>query len=480
MSRFSGSDSRAQKAAISAFAAPTYDDPEVVHSRESSSGRTKDSDSVSIQSRHTLRTFAANIDDAEDPDAADPWSTIPRSNRRAAALNEDSTELLTTQQRRQLLMRALMQLVVLFVVCLVGLGGTLWLALPVISPDDKPLFKIPRNFDDLKALNGILQHYKNEHFVRVLICWFIVYLFLQAFSIPGSMYMSILAGALFGVPIALPLVCTTVATGATICYLISKFLGVVLIALPSWKARMDQWKDKLADHEGDLLSYLIILRMMPLPPHNIVNIMSPHLGIGIPVFWLSTFGGIFASSVIHTTIGEKLDQMTSADDFHLFSLRNCLLLGGVGLAVMLPVLMKKYGRSAQLDQGTDTPAHGPLFLTPEDGEEDAQDARLPPSFRRNLVGQQRGLDTDDDDDDDDELPPRSLSTDNIADHQDAFPTWGRDSRIGEDEFEADTHTGVFPDRRQSHSASSRTTSTYTTATTDKLKDWISKGTGLHL
>lgn len=455
MSRFS-SDSRAQKAAISAFA-PTYDDVEAGHSRESS--RTKDSDSISIQSRHTLRTFAANID---DPDAEDPWSALPR----AEPLPQDRVELLTPQQRRQLLMRAVVQLVVLFVVCLVGLGGTLWLALPVIAPDDKPLFKLPRNFDDLKALNGVLQHYKNEHFVRVLICWFIVYLFLQAFSIPGSMYMSILAGALFGVPIALPLVCTTVATGATICYLISKFLGVVLIALPSWKARMDQWKDKLAEHEGDLLSYLIILRMMPLPPHNIVNIMSPHLGIGIPVFWLSTFGGIFASSVIHTTIGEKLDQMTSADDFHLFSLRNCLLLGGVGLAVMLPVLVKKYGRTAQLDQH-DPPAHGPLFLT-EDGEEDAQDAQLPPSFRRNLVGRS----ADDDDDDDDELPPRSLSTDNIADHQDAFSTWGRDSRIGEDDFEPDTHAGVFPDRHPS--------STYTTATTDKLKDWISKGTGLHL
>lgn len=50
--------------------------------------------------------------------------------------------------------------------------------------------------------------------------------------------------------------------------------------------------------------------MMPLPPHNIVNILAPHLGIKIPLFWVSTFFGIFAVSVIHTTIGEKLDQMS--------------------------------------------------------------------------------------------------------------------------------------------------------------------------
>jgi hypothetical protein len=50
--------------------------------------------------------------------------------------------------------------------------------------------------------------------------------------------------------------------------------------------------------------------MMPLPPHNIVNILAPHLGIKVPLFWVSTFFGIFAVSVIHTTIGEKLDQMS--------------------------------------------------------------------------------------------------------------------------------------------------------------------------
>ncbi|GAA6018792.1 hypothetical protein JCM10207_005580, partial [Rhodosporidiobolus poonsookiae] len=48
---------------------------------------------------------------------------------------------------------------------------------------------------------------------------------LQAFSVSGSMYLSILGGALWGVAIALPLVCTCVATGALLCYLMSAALG---------------------------------------------------------------------------------------------------------------------------------------------------------------------------------------------------------------------------------------------------------------
>ncbi|PWY99254.1 hypothetical protein BCV70DRAFT_200834 [Testicularia cyperi] len=450
-------DDHQQHAAISAFA------PDAGHVADDAD------DSISIRSRHTLRTFAANLDNSDD-EQDDPWSALPRPVTGPLAAGQAAQ--LTPAQRRQLLTRALLQLVALFVVCLVGLGGTLWLALPVIEPQDKPHFKIPTSFDELKSLNGVLQHYKNEHFARVLLCWFIVYIFLQAFSIPGSMYMSILAGALFGVPVALPLVCTSVATGATICYLISKFLGVVLVALPSWKARIDQWKDKMQDHKDNMLSYLIVIRMMPLPPHNIVNILAPHLGIGIPLFWLSTFFGIFAVSLIHTTIGEKLDQMTSADDFNLFSPRNCLLLGGVCIAVLVPVFVRRYASDQALENSNAADPHGPLFLA-EEGEQDAVPARLPDSFRRNLVGRSRRdeRELDDDDDDDDELPPRNLSTDNIADHQDAFPSW-RDSRIGEDDFDTDARAGVFPDRNPSNLAPASTPA--------KLKSWLSSNTGIRL
>jgi uncharacterized membrane protein YdjX (TVP38/TMEM64 family) len=134
---------------------------------------------------------------------------------------------------------------------------------------DRPNVKIPRSFEQLKALNAVLQRYKDEYFFQVMLCWFVIYMFLQAFSIPGSMYMSIIAGAMWGVPLALPIVCASVATGATICYLISANLGAVLVAMPKWKARVDAWGDVLAGYNDNMLSYLIVLRMMPLPPHNV-------------------------------------------------------------------------------------------------------------------------------------------------------------------------------------------------------------------
>lgn len=107
---------------------------------------------------------------------------------------------------------------------------------------------------------------------------------LQAFSLPGSMYLSILAGAVWGVPFALPLCCLVslipsnrtntlaltgqfrrrqcVASGATLCYLISACFGPALLALPKIKNKIEQVAQKMDDptHRQNLIPYMIVLR----------------------------------------------------------------------------------------------------------------------------------------------------------------------------------------------------------------------------
>jgi uncharacterized membrane protein YdjX (TVP38/TMEM64 family) len=165
---------------------------------------------------------------------------------------------------------------------------------------------------------------------------------LQAFSLPGSMYLSILGGAVWGVARALPLACACVATGATLCYLISAALGPALLSLPKWRSRFDQFKDKVSTQRDNLISFLIILRIAPLPPHWMINMICPHVGIGLVPFWFSTFLGILGVTVIHTTIGGGLDEMTSEADFHLISWRNFFWLSAVVVAVMIPVGLRYY------------------------------------------------------------------------------------------------------------------------------------------
>lgn len=114
----------------------------------------------------------------------------------------------------------------------------------------------------------------------------------------------------------------------------------------------------MGDHEkgqgvgkDSVFAILMVLRILPLPPHWVANFVAPHLGIGMGLFWSACFIGIAPVSVIHCIIGSSLDQMTSADDFKLLSPRNIFGLAAVIVAVLIPVGLKRVFRTDLGDLG---------------------------------------------------------------------------------------------------------------------------------
>ncbi|KAI0346192.1 oxalate transporter [Trametopsis cervina] len=277
-----------------------------------------------------------------------PECPSPSPTQRTALLSSSSSErnygaLHPSQpSNRRILVNATLKMAVIFFLSTAFLGATLWLALPRLEEDDRPHLKIPKSFAELQALNVLLKKYRDIYPYRIVICYVTTYFFLQAFSLPGSMYLSILGGAVWGVPRALPLACTCVATGATLCYAISAALGPAILVLPKFKSRLEVWSDKIQAQRDNLISFLIVLRIAPFPPHWVVNVVCPHVGIGVVPFWVSTWLGIFGVSVIHTTIGGSLDEMTSPADFHLISWRNFFLLSAVVVGAMIPVGLRYF------------------------------------------------------------------------------------------------------------------------------------------
>ncbi|KAJ9125067.1 hypothetical protein QFC22_000020 [Naganishia vaughanmartiniae] len=150
--------------------------------------------------------------------------------------------------------------------------------------------------------------------------------------------------------IGLFLSCICEATGALLCYLLSAVIGPPLLTIEAYRTRLETWrtkimgdKDKGEDVGWDgVFSFLVVLRIAPFPPHWIANFVAPHLGINPLLFWSAVFIGIAPVSVIHTTIGSGLDSMTSAEDFHILSVRNVLGLIGIAVAVMIPSALKRF------------------------------------------------------------------------------------------------------------------------------------------
>ncbi|KAM3370028.1 hypothetical protein ACQJBY_011604 [Aegilops geniculata] len=114
-----------------------------------------------------------------------------------------------------------------------GLVGV-YLSMP---DSDYSFLKLPRNLHELQILTGHLENYTSDYTVQVLIGYCAVYIFMQTFMIPGTIFMSLLAGALFGQLRGVALVVFAASAGASSCFFLSKLIGKPLVFV--------LWPDKL-------------------------------------------------------------------------------------------------------------------------------------------------------------------------------------------------------------------------------------------
>ena len=94
------------------------------------------------------------------------------------------------------------------------------------------------NFSECSVCRDHLESYTSDYTIQVLVGYCVVYIFMQTFMIPGTVFMSLLAGALFGVFRGVALVVFTATAGASSCYFLSKLIGRPLAAF--------LWPDKLS------------------------------------------------------------------------------------------------------------------------------------------------------------------------------------------------------------------------------------------
>ncbi|THG09619.1 hypothetical protein TEA_019547 [Camellia sinensis var. sinensis] len=120
--------------------------------------------------------------------------------------------------------------VLIFVVGLLGV----YLTMPA---SDYSFLKLPRTLQDLQILRDHLESYTSDYTIQVLMGYCMVYIFMQTFMIPGTVFMSLLAGALFGVFKGVALVVFNATAGASSCYFLSKLIGRPLV--------FSLWPDKL-------------------------------------------------------------------------------------------------------------------------------------------------------------------------------------------------------------------------------------------
>lgn len=168
------------------------------------------------------------------------------------------------------------------------------------------------------------------------------YLYKQSFAIPGSSFLNVLAGALFGPWLGLLLCCVLTSVGATGCYLLSSVFGkqLVVFYFPDKVALLQK---KVEENRNGLFFFLLFLRLFPMTPNWFLNLSAPILNIPIVQFFFSVLIGLIPYNFICVQTGSILSTLTSLDA--LFSWETAFKLLAIALVALVPgTLIKKFSQ----------------------------------------------------------------------------------------------------------------------------------------
>uniref|UniRef100_A0A3Q3WAA0 VTT domain-containing protein n=1 Tax=Mola mola TaxID=94237 RepID=A0A3Q3WAA0_MOLML len=203
--------------------------------------------------------------------------------------------------------------------------------------------KFPSDLDELRELAEMLKFYNREHHGYVLLLFCSAYLYKQSFAIPGSSFLNMLAGAIFGPWEGLVLACLLTTIGSTFCFLLSSAFGKqhVVQFFPGKVALLQR---KVEENRSSLFFFLLFLRFFPMTPNWFLNITCPVLNIPMPIFIFSVLIGLIPYNFICVCTGSILSEISSLDD--IFSWGTLAQLLTIALMALVPgALLKQYSKS---------------------------------------------------------------------------------------------------------------------------------------
>lgn len=205
------------------------------------------------------------------------------------------------------------------------------------------LFDLDRylTFEALREHRALLMAFVTAHQVFAALAYIAVYTAVIAMSVPGGALMTITGGFLFGVVQASICVVIGATSGATILFLVAKTaLGDPL------RAKAGPWlKSFERGFQENALSYLLVLRLVPLFPFFIVNLVPAFLGVRLGTYVLATAIGITPAVVVFSTVGAGLGSiLDSGQQFSPSSVLTPQVIAGLcGLAALalVPVIYRR-------------------------------------------------------------------------------------------------------------------------------------------
>lgn len=203
---------------------------------------------------------------------------------------------------------------------------------------DAHVLTLPHNLAELRILNEHVAGYTKDFTAQVLLGYVAMYIFMQTFMIPGTIFLSLLAGALFGTFKGLILVVFSATTGASSCYFLSKLVARPLVFW-LWPDKIIYFRSKILQQREKLLNYMLFLRVTPTLPNTFINLASPIVDLPFHIFFFGTLFGLIPASFITVRAGIALGDLKSMED--LYNMKTIALLFAIGLLFIVPTILTR-------------------------------------------------------------------------------------------------------------------------------------------
>lgn len=163
------------------------------------------------------------------------------------------------------------------------------------------------SLENFKASQAEIVAAKDANPALYIAGFFLLYVAVTGLSIPGAAIMSLVAGALFGVVIGTLIVSFASTMGATLAFLSSRYL------LRDWVQGKFGERLRAVDDglEKDGAFYLFTLRLIPVFPFFVINLLMGLTRIKTPTFfWVSQIG-MLPATIVFVNAGTQISRIES-------------------------------------------------------------------------------------------------------------------------------------------------------------------------
>ncbi|MBR3372187.1 MAG: TVP38/TMEM64 family protein [Rhodobacteraceae bacterium] len=169
------------------------------------------------------------------------------------------------------------------------------------------------NFEALRENRTALLGFRDANYTLTATIFIAAYIAIVAFSLPGATAATLTGGFLFGVFPGAMFNVVSATIGAVLIFLVVRagFGRAMAAKIDASDGRMKRLTAAIRENEAPVL---FSLRLMPVLPFFVMNVIPALIGVRLSVFASTTLLGILPGGVVYTWVGAGLGEVFARNE----------------------------------------------------------------------------------------------------------------------------------------------------------------------